>query len=277
MVVMASEQDTRLPRILVIAGSDSSGGAGIQADLKTITALGGYGMTTITAITAQDTTGVHDVWPVPIPGVLAQMHACLGDIGTDVVKTGMLGSKALVEAVAEALATEAKGVRVVVDPVMVATSGARLLDEKAVSAVRSLMVDGAALVTPNAPEAEILTGKAVDGINGQRRAAEALLELGAKAALVKGGHIGGDLLTDVLQTQNGEWLMEAGRIHTVHTHGTGCTLASAIATKLGHGLALPEATEEARLWLFEAIRAAPGFGAGHGPVHHGWAIGRIPD
>lgn len=260
------------PRILVVAGSDSSGGAGIQADLKTITALGGYGMTAITAITAQDTTGVHDVWPVPVPGVLAQIDACLGDIGADIIKTGMLGSKTLVEDVAERLAEMAPGVPLVVDPVMVSTSGARLLDEGAVSAVRALLVAGATLVTPNAPEAEILTGKAVETVDGQRRAAEALLESGAKAALVKGGHVGGDVLTDVLQTQTGEWLMEARRIETSETHGTGCTLASAISTNLGHEQDVPTAVAAAREWLLKAIEAAPGFGRGHGPVGHGWEI-----
>ena len=269
---MKPEPDGKPPRILVVAGSDSSGGAGIQADLKTITALGGYGMTAITAITAQDTIGVHDVWPVPVPAVLAQIEACLGDIGADVIKTGMLGSKTLVEALAEILAEKASGVPLVVDPVMVATSGARLLDEGAVSAVRSLMVTGATLVTPNAPEAEILTGKAVETVDGQRRAAEALLELGARAALVKGGHVGNDVLTDVLQTQHGEWLMEARRIETTNTHGTGCTLASAIATELGQGREMQDAVAAARDWLLKAIEAAPGFGRGHGPVGHGWKV-----
>lgn len=186
-----SEPTAPSGRVLIIAGSDSGGGAGIQADLKTVTMLGGYAMTAITAITAQDTTGVHGVWPVAIEAVTSQMRACLTDISADTIKTGMLGSADLVEQVAETLDTLAKDTPRIVDPVMVATSGDRLVDERAVSAIASLMLPGAVLVTPNAPEAEVLTGKAVDGINGQRRAAEALLERGAKGALVKGGHVPG--------------------------------------------------------------------------------------
>ena len=231
------DSDTsKLPRILVIAGSDSSGGAGIQADLKTITALGGYGMSAITSITAQNTTGVSDIWPVPVPAVLAQANACLQDIGADIIKLGMLGARPLIEALAEMFAAQASTVRRVLDPVMIATSGDRLLQADAVGVLRELLVREAALVTPNAPEAEILTGRAVEEVNGQRRAAEALLEMGAKAALVKGGHIEGNVLIDVLQTEYGEWLIEGERIHTTSTHGTGCTLASAIATRLGHGM-----------------------------------------
>lgn len=266
---MGSDEKTT-PRILVIAGSDSSGGAGIQADVKTITALGGYGMTAITSITAQNTVGVSDIWPVPVPAVLAQARACLDDIGADIVKVGMLGSRNLIEALAEMLAEQASGVRRVLDPVMIATSGDRLLEADAVDVLRALLVRDAALVTPNAPEAEVLTGKLVENVNGQRRAAEALLEMGAKAALVKGGHIDGHILTDVLQTEHGEWLIDAERIQTTNTHGTGCTLASAIATRLGHGDDIEEAVRTARSWLTEAIKAAPGFGAGAGPLHHGW-------
>ncbi|MEM7494310.1 MAG: bifunctional hydroxymethylpyrimidine kinase/phosphomethylpyrimidine kinase, partial [Pseudomonadota bacterium] len=191
-------------RVLIIAGSDSGGGAGIQADIKAVTMLGGYAMTAITAITVQDTIGVHGVYPVDMKAVSEQMRVCLNDIGADSIKTGMLGTAPLVERVAEELDTSARDVPCVIDPVMVATSGDRLVDDKAVSAIASLLVRGAALVTPNAPEAEVLTGKAVDGINGQRRAAEALLERGAKAALVKGGHIPGNPLIDILQTEQGE-------------------------------------------------------------------------
>ena len=161
-------------RVLIIAGSDSGGGAGIQADIKAVTLLGGYAMTAITAITAQDTRGVHGVWPVPIEGVIGQMQVTLADIGADAIKTGMLGSAALVEAVAELLSERAQLVPRVIDPVMVATSGDRLVDAKAVAAIRSELVPNARLVTPNAPEAEVLTGKAVETVSGQRRAAEAL-------------------------------------------------------------------------------------------------------
>lgn len=259
-------------RVLIIAGSDSGGGAGIQADIKTVTALGGYAMTAITAITAQDTTGVHGVWPVALEAVQAQMVACLSDIGADAIKTGMLGAAPLVERVAETLDTLARDMPRLVDPVMVATSGDRLVDEKAVSAIASLLLPGAALITPNAPEAEVLTGKAVDGVNGQRRAAEALLERGAKGALIKGGHIPGKILIDVLQTEQGEWIFESERIETRSTHGTGCTLASACAALVAKGQDLPDAVEAARDYLHQAIRHAPDLGQGHGPVAHNWAL-----
>jgi hydroxymethylpyrimidine/phosphomethylpyrimidine kinase len=259
-------------RVLIIAGSDSGGGAGIQADIKAVTMLGGYAMTAITAITAQNTLGVHGVWPVAQDAVQKQIVACLADIGTDSIKTGMLGSAALVEIVAETLDDRAREVPRIVDPVMVATSGDALVDEHAVSAIASLMLPGAALVTPNAPEAEVLTGKAVDGINGQRRAAEVLLERGAKGALVKGGHIPGKILVDVLQTETGEWIFESERIDTSSTHGTGCTLASACAALLAQGQSVPDAVEAARLYLHEAIKQAPGLGQGHGPVAHNWKL-----
>ena len=274
MADMASEVE-KLPRILIVAGSDSSGGAGIQADLKTVTALGGYGMTAITAITAQNTLGVHDIHAVPVQTICAQMQAALFDIGADAVKTGMLATREVIEAVAETLATDAGAVPCVVDPVMVATSGDKLLAENAIGALKSLLVNGAALVTPNAPEAELLTGKAVEDVNGQRRAAEALLEAGAKAALVKGGHVDGKVISDVLQTQYGEHIFEGPRIDSNQTHGTGCTLASGVATLVGAGKSLPDAVDEGRAYLFGAIQNAPGFGAGQGPVHHGWKIKQI--
>ncbi len=270
MVAMPSDTSSKPARILVIAGSDSGGGAGIQADIKTISALGGYAMTAVTAITAQDTCGVYGVWPVAAEGVDRQIRVTLSDIGADAIKTGMLGSRALVECVAETLNEVAPAIPRVADPVMVATSGARLLDAAAVSALRALMLPDVMLVTPNAPEAEILTGKAVESVDGQRRAAEALLEAGAKGALVKGGHIAGEVITDVLQTTHGEWIYESARIDTDSTHGTGCTLASAIAAYVAQGVALPKAVEKARTYLQGAIGNAPGFGAGHGPLAHGW-------
>ena len=259
-------------RVLIIAGSDSGGGAGIQADIKAVTSLGGYAMTAVTAITAQNTMGVFDVWPVPIDSVIAQIDVTLADIGADIVKAGMLGSADLVEAVAERLSEKPGGIPLVCDPVMVATSGDRLVEDKAVGAIRSLMVPGARLVTPNAHEAEILTGKAVDTVDGQRRAAEALLELGANGALVKGGHVGGERITDVLQTSTGEWLYEGERLETTSTHGTGCTLASAISAELALGSSLPRAVEKARAYLHGAIEHAPGLGGGHGPLDHAWMM-----
>jgi hydroxymethylpyrimidine/phosphomethylpyrimidine kinase len=259
-------------RVLIIAGSDSGGGAGIQADIKAISMLGGYAMTAITAITVQNTLGVQGVWPVPVEAVVGQMQVTLSDIGADAIKTGMLGTAPLVEAVAECLSAHAHLVPRVIDPVMVATSGDRLVDAKAVEAIRSELVPGARLVTPNAPEAEVLTGKAVETVSGQRRAAEALLELGANGALVKGGHIGGSVITDVLQTTTGEWIFESPRIETRATHGTGCTLASAIAALLAQGISVPDSVEQARDYLLRAIREAKGLGGGHGPVHHGWVL-----
>ena len=264
-------------RVLIIAGSDSGGGAGIQADIKAVTMLGGYAMTAITAITAQDTTGVHGVWPVASDAVTAQMRACLRDIGADMIKTGMLGTAPLVEHVAETLDAEASDISSVIDPVMVATSGDQLVESAAVSALSALLIPGATLVTPNAPEAELLTGKAVDGVNGQRRAAEALLERGAKGALVKGGHVPGKILYDVLQTEHGEWIFESERIETSSTHGTGCTLASACAALLAQGQAIDQAVEAARTYLHEAIKQAPGLGKGHGPVAHNWALSHQQD
>lgn len=259
-------------RVLIVAGSDSGGGAGIQADIKAVTMLGGFAMTAVTAITVQDTTGVHGVWPVPIEVVTGQMQVTLADIGADAIKTGMLGSALLVEAVAETLAQSAIGLARVIDPVMIATSGHRLVDEKAVGAIRSELVPRARLVTPNAPEAEVLTGKAVENLDGQRRAAERLLELGAHGALVKGGHIEGRVIHDVLQTTTGEWIFEGPRIDTTATHGTGCTLASAIAALLAQGMSLPDAIEKARAYLFGAIEKAQGFGKGHSPINHGWLL-----
>lgn len=259
-------------RVLIIAGSDSGGGAGIQADIKAVTMLGGYAMTAITAITAQDTTGVHGVWPVATDAITAQMRACLMDIGADAIKTGMLGEAALVEQVAETLDALAGDTDRIIDPVMVATSGDRLVDEKAVSAIASLLVPGARLVTPNAPEAEVLTGKAVESVDDQRRAAEALLERGAKGALVKGGHISGAIICDVLQTEHGEWLFESPRIETRSTHGTGCTLASACAALIAQGQALSDAVDAARTYLHQAIAHASRLGRGHGPVAHNWAL-----
>lgn len=257
-------------RVLIIAGSDSGGGAGIQADIKSVTALGGYAATAITALTVQNTLGVSGVSPVAPQTVAAQMIAVLADIGADVVKTGMLGDRRLIEAIAQTLADHAPSTPRVVDPVMVATSGDRLLPAEAVDAVRSVLVAGADLVTPNAPEAEVLTGRAVDTIDGQRRAAERLLEAGARAALVKGGHVPGDVIVDVLATHDGERFFEGPRIASRASHGTGCTLASGIAAGLARGLVLTDAVALARAYLVEAIRRAPGLGRGASPVDHGW-------
>ena len=241
------------PRVLVIAGSDCSGGAGLQADIKTITMLGGYAMSAVTAITAQNTTGVTAVEVLPAGLVAAQIDACIGDIGVDAVKIGMLGSAAIAHVVADRL--EALAVPVVFDPVMVATSGGVLADGETIAAFARLM-RLATLTTPNLPELEALGGL------------DAALSLAA-AVLVKGGHGTGDMLIDRLCTRTGEaarW--DSSRIDTRHTHGTGCTLASAIATGLGSGLELVDAIARARSFVRAALECAPGFGAGHGPLGH---------
>ncbi|KQV62819.1 MULTISPECIES: bifunctional hydroxymethylpyrimidine kinase/phosphomethylpyrimidine kinase [unclassified Caulobacter] len=258
-------------RVLVIAGSDSGGGAGIQADIKTITALGGYAATAITAVTVQNTLGVTGVHPIPLEVIAAQARAVLDDIGADAIKTGMLGDAAVVETVAAAI-DHAGSVPAVIDPVMVAKGGASLLADAAIGAVKSLMVPRAALLTPNAPEAAALTGLVVETTDDLRRAGEALLALGAKAVLMKGGHIAGERVVDVLMTAEGETSFEGERIDTRHTHGTGCTLASACATGLAQGLPLEQAVARAWNYVHEAMLRAPGFGAGHGPLDHGWML-----
>ncbi|MEG1452421.1 bifunctional hydroxymethylpyrimidine kinase/phosphomethylpyrimidine kinase [Brevundimonas sp.] len=257
-------------RVLVIAGSDSGGGAGIQADIKAITMLGGFAATAVTAITVQNTLGVHGVYPVPLDVIAAQARCVLEDIGTDAVKTGMLGTVEVVEIVATLL-DEAKA-PAVVDPVMIAKGGHPLLPDLAVEAVKSLMVPRAALLTPNAPEAEALTGIEIIDLNGQRRAGEALLKMGAKAVLMKGGHVAGDTVIDLLMTSDGETVLETERIHSMHTHGTGCTLASACSAGIAKGLPLSVAVAEAWAYVAEAIRRAPGLGGGHGPLDHAWPV-----
>lgn len=241
------------PRVLVIAGSDSSGGAGIQADIKTITMLGGYAMTAITAITAQNTTGVRAVEALSPELVAAQIDACVGDIGVDAVKIGMLGSPGIAQAVADRL--EALCVPVVFDPVMVATSGSVLADTETVAGFERLMAM-ATLTTPNADELAALGG------------AEAMTVRGI-AYLAKGGDVPGDLIEDALVRPDGTTTAWHGaRIHTRHTHGTGCTLASAIATLLGAGEPLEAAISGARQFVRAALAAAPRFGQGHGPLGH---------
>ncbi len=258
-------------RVLILAGSDSGGGAGIQADIKTVTMLGGFAATAITAVTVQNTLGVTGVHAIPTEVVTAQARAVLDDIGADALKTGMLGDPAMVEAVAAVL-DSARGVPAVVDPVMVAKGGAPLLAEQAVGAVRTLMIPRAALLTPNAPEAETLTGIPVATTDDLRRAGEALLTLGAKAVLMKGGHVEGETVVDVLMTPDGETTFEGERLHTRHTHGTGCTLASACAAGLAQGLSLSDAVARAWAYVHEAMRHAPGLGGGHGPLDHGWPL-----
>jgi hydroxymethylpyrimidine/phosphomethylpyrimidine kinase len=257
-------------RVLILAGSDSGGGAGIQADIKTVTALGGYAATAVTAITVQNTLGVTAVHPIPPEIVLAQARAVLDDIGADALKTGMLGSTALVEVVAQAL--DSANAPAVVDPVMIAKGGASLLEAAALSAVKTLMIPRAALLTPNAPEAAALTGLPCETTDDLRRAGDALLRLGAGACLMKGGHIAGERVVDLLVTLDGECAFEGPRLETRHTHGTGCTLASACATGLAQGMSLTDSVARAWAYVHEAMLRAPGFGAGHGPLDHAWPL-----
>jgi hydroxymethylpyrimidine/phosphomethylpyrimidine kinase len=252
-------------RVLVVAGSDSGAGAGIQADLKTVFALGGYATTAITALTAQDTTGVHGVLPVPPAFVALQMRVVLEDIGADAIKTGMLGDAELIEAVCAALPG---GVPVVVDPVMLSTSGARLLPDDAVAVLRARLLPLAAVLTPNIPEAEALCSGGIADVAAMRDAARMLLEAGPAAVLLKGGHLPGSVVYDVLATATGMDVFDAPRIDSRHTHGTGCTLASAVATGLARGAPLREAVLQARAYVRAAIAAAPGLGRGHGPLGH---------
>jgi hydroxymethylpyrimidine/phosphomethylpyrimidine kinase len=260
-------------RVLVVAGSDSGGGAGIQADLKTLTALAAFGATAITALTAQNTLGVSGVLPVPPAFVVQQMEVVLTDIGADVIKTGMLHDEAMVHAVADALLRLAPDVPLVVDPVMVAKGGAPLLAERARSALAARLVARAAVVTPNAPEAAALTGVVVEDEAGMLEAGAALLEMGARAALVKGGHVVGDVVRDLLLRPGVPALwFEGPRLVTRSTHGTGCTLASAVAAGLAQGMALEDAVGRAHRYVRRAIALAPGLGAGHGPLGHAWTV-----
>ena len=263
-------------RVLIVAGSDSGGGAGIQADIKTVLALGGHASTAVTALTAQNTRGVFGVRGIEPDFVQQQMRVVLEDIGADAIKTGMLHDIPVIEAVAQVLNDEARGIPYVGDPVMVAQSGDRLLESRAVEALKSNLVPRADVLTPNAPEAETLTGLTVDDLNGMRAAAEALLSLGARAVLVKGGHLAGAEVKDLLADGQGVEVLRNPRIDTPHTHGTGCTLASAIATGLAQGLALRDAVARARAYLQEALRQAPGLGHGHGPVGHGHTVRPFP-
>ncbi|MCC7104543.1 MAG: bifunctional hydroxymethylpyrimidine kinase/phosphomethylpyrimidine kinase [Chloroflexi bacterium] len=255
-------------RALTIAGSDSGGGAGIQADLKTFSALGVYGASVLTAITAQNTIGVTGIHEIPREMIEAQIDAVLADIGADAVKTGMIASSEIIDAVAERV--QRHGVtRLVVDPVMVAKSGDSLLHPSAVETLRRRLIPLAAVVTPNLPEAETLTGRAIATLAEMRDAAQAIADLGARAVVVKGGHLAGPAI-DVLFDGQHFHELSAERVQTRNTHGTGCTFASAIAAFLARGETVPLAVAQAKEYLTGAIRNAYDVGAGHGPVHHFW-------
>jgi len=258
-----------MKRALTIAGSDSGGGAGIQADLKTFAAHGVYGTSAITAVTAQNTRSVTGVHVVPAEFVTLQIEAVAGDIGCDAVKTGMLATSAIVEAVAAAV--DALDLpNLVVDPVMIAKGGDRLLDQDAVHAVRVTLLKRARVVTPNVPEAEVLAGMPIRTLDDMRAAARRILALGPRAVIVKGGHLAGADSIDLLLHDGGEVQLAAPRLDVRHTHGTGCTFAAAIAARLASGESLDEAARGAKDYVTGAMRHGIDVGSGHQPLGHFW-------
>jgi hydroxymethylpyrimidine/phosphomethylpyrimidine kinase len=259
-------------KALTIAGSDSGGGAGIQADLKTFQMLEVYGTSAITAVTAQNTLGVSGIYDVPLEGIQKQIEAVAGDIGADAVKTGMLSQPEVIELVAEMLSKHKLG-KLVVDPVMIAKGGASLLADSAQSALRKRLLPLAALVTPNIPEAEVITGMRIVTLDDMKEAARRIVDqFGAQAAVVKGGHSSGEP-TDVLYDGKQFHLLTAQRYETRHTHGTGCTFSAAITAELAKGRSLLDAVQTAKQFITQAIRHELGIGAGHGPTNH-WAYSR---
>jgi hydroxymethylpyrimidine/phosphomethylpyrimidine kinase len=255
-------------RVLIVAGSDSGGGAGIQADIKTVTMLGAFAATAVTALTAQNTEGVFGVLPIPPDFIRRQIEVVLDDIGADALKTGMLHDTAVIETVAAVLGERAPDAPIVVDPVMVAKGGAPLIEPGAIDALKRLLVSRAAVLTPNLPEAEILAGRAIGSRAEMEETAQEMLGLGCRAVLLKGGHLAGDTVYDVLASRSGLRVWDSPRIDSRHTHGTGCTLASAIAAGLAQGLDIETAVGRARDYVRSAIVNAPGFGRGHGPLDH---------
>ncbi len=259
-----------VPRVMTIAGSDSGGGAGIQADLKTFAALGVYGTSAITAITAQNTKTVTDVVEMPVDMVAAQIDAVISDIGTDAVKTGMLSSAPIIETVADKVKEHGLD-RLVVDPVMVAKGGARLLQEDAVDALRMVLIPLATVVTPNIPEAEVIVGSKIETPDDMKDAAQAIVELGAETAVVKGGHSKGPA-TDIFYDGTDFRAFTSPRVSTTSVHGTGCTFASAIAAGLAKEKPVRDAVGDAKKYVTAAIRYAFPMGGGHGPLNHFYEV-----
>ncbi len=265
--MQSKEHSQTVPRALTIAGSDSGGGAGIQADLKTFAALGVYGMSAITAITAQNTEGVRDAYDLPIALIEGQIDAVLEDIGADAAKTGMLSSSEIIEAVAGCV--QKWQLRLVVDPVMVAKGGTPLLRPEAVETLRAKLLPLAEVVTPNMPEAEVLIKQSIETIEDMRAAARAIHELGPQHVVVKGGHRIGEPV-DVYFDGTHFNELHVERIETPHTHGTGCTFSAAITALLARGWSVEEAVARTKRYVTGAIRNAPGLGRGHGPIDHFW-------
>jgi len=254
-------------RVLIIAGSDSGGGAGIQGDIKTVTALGSYAATAITALTAQNTLGVFGIHEVPDDFIAQQIELVLSDIGADAIKTGMLHRVGVIKTVAKSL-EKFKEVPLIIDPVMVAKGGAALLEPEAVESLKHLLVPHAFLVTPNVPEAEILAEIKISDVDGMIAAAEKIMKLGSVNVLVKGGHLDSDKIYNVLAWQGGVKVFETRRRQTRNTHGTGCALSSAIATFIAQKYPLGKAVKKALNYVDAAIKNAPNIGSGHGPLNH---------
>ncbi|MEX1035410.1 MAG: bifunctional hydroxymethylpyrimidine kinase/phosphomethylpyrimidine kinase [Sneathiella sp.] len=263
-------------RILIIAGSDSGGGAGIQADIKTVTALGGYAATAITALTAQNTLGVEAIEDVSAPFVAKQIDMVLKDIGADAIKIGMLHRKEVIEAVAGLFDRIDKLPPVVLDPVMIAKGGASLIAAEASDAIKARLIGPHThILTPNIPEAEQLTGMKINNLSDMEKAGRRLLNEGPIAVLMKGGHAEGAEIVDLLVSPEGIQTFSHRRIDSRHTHGTGCTLSSAIATGIAQGMSVSKAVERAIRYVENAIFEAPGYGAGHGPLNHGHTVARF--
>lgn len=261
-----------IPQALTIAGSDSGGGAGIQADLKTFQERGVFGMSAITAITAQNTLGVHDIHPIPTRTIRAQLEAIAADFNVGAYKIGMLGNADIIECVADALQACDFG-RCVLDPVMIAKGGAPLLESSAIAALKTLLLPRADVLTPNIPEAEQLTGIRIEHADDLRRAADLLREMGARTVIIKGGHGTGAQSRDVVVTPDGAFTLSAARFDTKHTHGTGCTFSACITAELAKGHDVAQAIRTAKAFITAAISNPLGIGHGHGPTNH-WAYGR---
>ena len=260
-------------RVLIIAGSDSGGGAGIQADIKTVTALGGFAMTAVTAITAQNTLGVSAVHDIPPSIVAEQIKVTMDDLGADCIKIGMLSNPRIIDIVYKTLQQEVPEIPIILDPVMVAKGGASLLTNEAVNSLKEFLLPEAFLLTPNIPEAIALTQLEKTLTDDSNLLINVLLEMGSNAVLLKGGHREGDLIVDFLQEQGGAvQSFQNPRIKTKDTHGTGCTLASGVATGIAQNLTLEQSIIRARKYVYHAIMSAPSFGEGHGPLNHGHLI-----
>ena len=254
-----------IPKVLIIAGSDSGGGAGIQADIKTTSYFNGYAMTAITAITAQNTIGVQSIYPLPKEIVMEQINSITTDLSPDIVKIGMLADLDIIEYISEKISNY----KIVLDPVMVATSGDVLVSDEVVSSIKNNLINKSFLITPNIYEAEILSENKINCLEDQIEVGKNLLKLGCKHVLVKGGHGNSDIINDVLITSSGdEYIFESKKIISKNTHGTGCSLASAIATNIGLGNDIKESIKVSIEYVQNGIKNAPDFGSGNGPIRH---------